>query len=150
MEQDAGHLAEDVRDRDAGVEQGRDHSPKEGHVGGCAEAMAGDVADDEGQSSTIEEEPLIPVASDRRRVAGREVASGGLEPGLHREFAQQTGRELDDELVVGVVALGAFDRGRAQLGDGVKSALELGVERCRCRPREADHSDEASVFAIQR
>ena len=67
LEQDAGHFAEDVRDRDAGVEQRRDHSPKECHVGGRGEAVSGDVTDDKGQSLTIEEEPFIPVPSHRAR-----------------------------------------------------------------------------------
>ncbi len=72
LEQDTGHLAEHVRDRDPGVEQCRDHSTQERHVGCCGESVAGDVADDESQSVIIGG-ALRTSRPDRHRVAGREV-----------------------------------------------------------------------------
>ena len=58
--------------------------------------------------------------------------------------------QLDDELVFGVVALGALEGGGAQVRDGVECALQLCVERCRLGPREADRTHQRAVLSMQR
>ena len=150
LTQDVRHLAEDVSHRDAGVEQRRDHAAKECHVGGCGQAVSGDVADDERQSLIAEQDSLVPVTSHRSRLAGGQIPGGRLDPGHDRESPQQTRREVDDELVVSVVALRPFDRRCAQLGNGVQRTLQLGVEPDGTRPGEADRSDQAATVAVQR
>ncbi len=58
--------------------------------------------------------------------------------------------ELDDELVFGVVALGALNGRCAQVRDGVECARQLRVERCRLGPCEADRTNQRAVLAMQR
>ena len=57
--------------------------------------------------------------------------------------------QLDDELVSGVVALGALEGGSAQVCDGVARAFQLLVERCRLGPCEADRTNQGAVLAMQ-
>ena len=125
LTQDVRHFAEDVGDRDARVEQRRDHAAKECHVGGRGEAVSGDVADDESQSLIAEQDPLIPVTSHRCRLAGGKVPGGGFDPRHDREYPEQTRGEVDDELVVSVMALRPLDRRRAQLGNGMSALCNL-------------------------
>ena len=88
----------------------------------------------------------------RRQPSGShrwEIPSRYLEPGHGGKGAQQAAMQLDDELVFGVVALGALDGGGAQVRDGVERALQLRVERCRLGPCEADRANQRAVLAMQ-
>ena len=100
--------------------------------------------------SAVEEKAFVPVAADRVRLARWEIASRELDSGHGGKGAQQAPMQLDDELVFGVVALGALDGGGAQVRDGVERALQLCVERCRLGPCEADRTDQRAVLAMQR
>ena len=83
LTQDTGHLAEDIGDGHAGVEQRSDHAPDQGHVRRGRNAVAGHVADDQRDSPAVEEKAFIPVASDRRSLTRWEVSSRHFGPG-HR------------------------------------------------------------------
>ena len=108
LAQHAGHLAEDIGDGDAGVEQRGDHAPYQGHVRGGRNAVAGDVADDQRDPVAVEEKAFVPVAADRVGLTGWEIPSRYLDPGHRGKRAEQAAMHLDDELVLGVVALGAL------------------------------------------
>ncbi len=122
----------------------------EGHVGGCCNAVARDIADDQCDSPAVEEKAFVPVASNRVRLTRWEIASRELDSGHGGKGAQQAPMQLDDELVFGVVALGALEGGGAQVRDGVECALQLCVERCRLGPCEADRTNQRAVLAMQR
>ena len=149
LAQHTGHLAEDIGDGDAGVEQRGDHAPYQGHVRGGRNAVAGHVADDQRDPLAVEEKAFVPVASDRVGLTRWEIPSRYLDPGHRGRRAEQAAMHLDDELVLGVVALGALDGGGAQVRDGVERALQLCVERCRLGPGEADRADQRAVLAMQ-
>ena len=55
LAQHTGHLVEDFGDGNAGVEQRADHPACQGHVCGCRNAVAGNVAHDQRDSPAVED-----------------------------------------------------------------------------------------------
>ena len=82
LPQHSGYFAEDIGHGDAGVEPRGDHAPQQGHVRGCGNAVARDIADDECDPPGVEEKAFVPIASNRVRLARWEIASRSSIPAM--------------------------------------------------------------------